>query len=385
MALTWSAFKNLTRELLSGSEASDALYVEAAAQWVIASARRELGGDLDGSREHQKLYRQSRRMLAGYNHTGNDAAIQTAVKVRLAEGPRTNEAVTRYTVEYVKAYLARELEHDIALHDSFMKSADARRMRLLGFNTTLNLADLETAVKLWIPIDATRANTDTIITAAVALAKQEVEAIGPYVDSLILQGIADIEAFKTFVDELIRLAVIDLQTSFPVYRTGQETVYEYADVALDGYANRLALPDAATLRKAWLVYYDEDADECGRCDLNWVPFEDAHERLILNDTCEPLFSAEPAGGLVYVTPQLEDTKTKIALKWDGIRLSYSDGDTTTLDEPEARAVAAFVNWQISLKPPHNDLAREGPRLEVEYRRMKRKLWAEQQERMTALA
>ncbi|HUX20097.1 MAG TPA: hypothetical protein VMW69_02585, partial [Spirochaetia bacterium] len=244
MALTWAAFKSLTRQLLSGTDAGDEIYIEAASQWVLGAARRELGGDLAGAKEHERLYMGARRMLAGYNHSAADGVIQTAVKTRLAEGPRTDAAVVRYAVDFVKAYLARELEHDIPLYDSFTLSANVRRMRLLGFNTTLDEATLLADVKKWIPVDAVRTNTNVLIAEAVKLAQEEVEALGPYVDGLTLQAIKDIESLKVMVDELIRLAVIDLQTSMPLYRTGQETIYEYGDVALDGYANRLYLPDA---------------------------------------------------------------------------------------------------------------------------------------------
>lgn len=150
--------------------------------------------------------------------------------------PATDDQLTMACAQYCKAYISREIDHDLLMAKSYEERFKELKRRLLGYQTTLVPGStLDPAVKTYLPVDATRQGIQPMLTQLIKNAYQDVT--GPY----------------TFLDKAFREAVVDIQTFIPAYRITQTSTYGIADVTQVGGISRGQIPQGAQFYEAYYL------------------------------------------------------------------------------------------------------------------------------------
>lgn len=164
------------------------------------------------------------------------AQFKTYVLARMTDIVPSDSFFTEACAQYVKSYLSREIDHDILMAKSYQDRYKDLRRRLLGYATTLVPGStLDTAVKIYLPVDATR------------------QGVQPLITQLINNSYLDLTTLATFIDRAFREAAIDIQTLVPCYRITQTTTYDTSDVVQVGGLSRGQMPQGAQFYEAYYL------------------------------------------------------------------------------------------------------------------------------------
>jgi hypothetical protein len=260
--------------------------------------------------------------------TNDWAAFKAFVRSFLTDVVPGDNLYVMAVAEFVKAKFAREVEHDIELHNSYMQSYLVYRQRLIGYKYSV-VGNLTNAVKGLITNDANRQGTGSLL------------------DGMIAQGRDDIEGLSVLVEGLTRQGVIDIQSYIPIYRTGQETTFADTDFELEGKASKGKLPVGAQIIDASFV----QTSTGNKTPLNLSDWRDRQELIsgnaVLNDNTFYL-CLDPWGIYFYVYPPVDVDHT-VKLVWDGLKVDFADGDVVMppFDEAMAQVVAEYVKGHIA--------------------------------------
>lgn len=171
-----------------------------------------------------------------------------------------------------------------------------------------------------------------------------------------------IDALRT---RAIRDAVVDLQRYIRAFRTGHTSVYNVADLTARDFAHLGTLPDQAKPKAFYIVSEVPEADlslpnpYCARNRLDPIAWQD-RQGMICDQYGVRRYqvSISPYSKQFLVHP-LVNSQTYLLVVWDGIRMTFADGDTVPWPEQAAEAVGAYVKWKIILEVDKRlDLARE---------------------------
>lgn len=199
-----------------------------------------------------------------------------------------------------------------------------------------------------------------------------------------------IDALRT---RSMRDAVVDLQRYIRAFRTGQTSVYNVADLTAVDWAHLGTLPAQAKPKAFYIVSEVPNPDaslpdpNCARNRLDFFPWQDRQHMI-----CDKWgvrryqYAISPYSTEFLVHPLVND-ETYLLVVWDGIKMTFADGDTVPWPEQAAEAVAAYVKWKILLEVDKRlDLAREwydkGKSLGI-YPNLRLALWREQNESQQA--
>jgi hypothetical protein len=193
----------------------------------------------------------------------------------------------------------------------------------------------------------------------------------------------------------IRDAVIDLQRFIRAYRTGHSTRYDVADLEAKSFAHVGLLPAQAKPKALYIISTGDtvltgttDDPECVRNRLDYVAWEDRRTKMICNEfgTSDYLYSISPFSTQFMVHPLIND-ETYLKIVWDGLKMTFADGDVVPWPEWAAEAVAAYVKAKISFEiDKRPDVARGWYDRVTQtgiYATLRRSLFREQQESQIA--
>lgn len=403
------------RSLISDTTLGDSLFSQAAAYYVQAEIARELAGDVASGDSYRNSYLQLRLRLLGFNTALTDSALKSDVRSLVFDTTAGNALFVQAVTYFVKAEIAREVNRDQAMSESYRKSYSQLRIRLAGFNHTLGNG-IRAEVNKLLPVDAERGNIsvnfiDTLIVNAVAdiqglgvwvdalvmRAKDDLQGLRAWVDNTIarakadLQGLAglidghilqakdDLQSLNARVDNEIRQGVIDLQHYIEAYRVGHESSFEESDVTQAGFASLVMLPDQAQIRDAWIVYDQFGNPEVHRDSAAAVDWSERQERMlgVKNDSAQ--IAIDPWCKTALCTPRLDfSCGISLLIKWDGLRLDFSDADTTPFDEGTVKAAALFVQAELAAEFGDSALSIRGFR--SDYSILRSRLYVETRDR-----
>lgn len=199
-----------------------------------------------------------------------------------------------------------------------------------------------------------------------------------------------IDALRT---RSIRDCVVDLQRYIRAFRTGHTTTYQVADLTAKDWAHLGTLPDQAKPKAFYIVSVVPKVDltlpdpNCARNRLDFYPW-DCRQHMICDryGVRNYQYAISPFSRQFLVHPLVND-ETYLLVVWDGIKMTFADGDTVPWPEQAAEAVAAYVKWKIILEVDKRlDLAREWfdrPRNQGIYPGLRLALFREQNEAQEA--
>lgn len=193
----------------------------------------------------------------------------------------------------------------------------------------------------------------------------------------LLPADADRAGLETYVNRVIRQGVINIQSDIPVYRTGHETTFGIADLAVEGSASVGTLPEQAEPRD---LFYVKTDDSCIRQPVWKYEWSNRYDlicgKACLNG-CQFAIAFSPQASIFYVYPAITEGK-QLAFFWDGRKLSFADSDTVPFDEGVELAVSLFASAQIARKTNHE--IGEYNSYMAEFIAQKRRLYLDAQER-----
>lgn len=236
--------------------------------------------------------------------------------------------------EFVKSYVAREINKDTPTSQLLTQNWLVQRDRLLGYTPTISGATLRTAVNGLLTVDSNR---------------KGISETDGYIDKLIVTAVNELTGAGAFIDNYIRQGVLDLQHFVDYYRMGQERVFTFGDAVADGQASDFSLPDQAMIRD---MYYVQDSADCIRKPVAQYDWQNRYDlvcgepRLFKGD----FFAAvDPNGKKLICFPALADG-FHLSVFYDGLKIDFADGDIVPFDEGAAQAVADFVRARQSIQP-----------------------------------
>lgn len=163
----------------------------------------------------------------------------------------------------------------------------------------------------------------------------------------------------------IRDAVIDLQRYIRAFRVGHSTTYQVADLTAVDNAHLGTLADQAKPKAFYIVSEVPDSNgdlpdpNCARNRLDLVAWENRQAMI-----CDARghrnyqYTISPFSKQFLIHPLIND-ETYLLVVWDGLKMTFNDGDTVPWPEQTAEAVAAYVKWKILMEVDKRiDLARE---------------------------
>lgn len=352
----WSEFKARVLLFLTDRTPNDTNFTSAVAEYVRARIARDMMGSADAYGLIEKRYTSMRRGLVGYNTTLSDAALQEAVRVLLSEGGRTNTQFAQAVAFYIRAETAREVEArgDMGPEAALTIAKSCRndylvlKLKLCGFQHTFATTDLLAAeVNKFLPVDSLRLNTETYRTALQALAVEDIEAYGTWLNQQIATAKDDLQALSDRVQLELRTAVIDLQRHIRAYTVGHTTTLTEDDITPQGNASFGSLPDGAQVRSAKMEKTDVPEEELSRFDdLYRVPWDRRNELIQALD-CSPRIAIDPKGVEFLVSPPLTFARPQLIITWDGTKLEFEDGDSVPFDEAAVPAVGYWINAALA--------------------------------------
>lgn len=154
---------------------------------------------------------------------------------------------------------------------------------------------------------------------------------------------------ESFIAQQIVLGVLDLQHHIPSYRTGHESIFTPAGLAVEGYASVGALPDLAEVKEMYMV---KTGHTCCRQPINiQYPWEHRNDLVCGHPRvtgCQFFVSIEEYGTQFMVFPLVADGY-QLEMWWDGIKNDYEDSDIVRFDERTTQAVAKWVKAQVAME------------------------------------
>ena len=152
---------------------------------------------------------------------------------------------------------------------------------------------------------------------------------------------------EAYIERMIRLAVGEVQRLVPRYRKGHELTYAVGDVALDGEASIITLPDGQlTITEAYRLSED---DSCDRKPFKTYPFTNRNDLIcgrVDTDLFPDLLSQNREATKLWIYPKLE-TGFEVQIVGEGIRMEFEDEDVVPFDERVAVVVAEFVKSKLA--------------------------------------
>jgi hypothetical protein len=278
---------------------------------------------------------------------------------------------------YVKALIVREVDGDLLLSKSYMNTFNELKAKLAGGVVAGNFATIKAEVQSRITVDASRA------------------AISGLIDKLIQEGADDLSAMKTTWEQYLVDAVVDIQRHVPCFTLNQQNLYLKADVTNQGFIAKITPPAGSYAHRVTYERYAPDltagvnytagtyvlsnmriytvvvggvmgvvgtglqtfdgSDETlGGLTFSWyssfsskdcVPVS-WDDRLDLLNSSQvgggPYFSVSPWNDELWVWPMLDSTNFRIRINWNGIKTTFADGDTITLNETCYAAASEYV-------------------------------------------
>lgn len=348
MAYTWQQFIDAVIERLSDGKPSEAMFTEAVACYVNARIAQDLRGDKDGYAIHQNRYSSLRRKLSGFATLRTDNTLRTDVRALLTDVAPSNELFALACSYWLQAHGVGAINRNPEEAGSWMAMYRQRRVQLLGFSPSFaDTAALRAAVNPLMTTSALSDNLSAYMDAQLEAAKSDLVGLGGWVNQQIAAAKADLQSLGDRVAKEIRAAVIGMQELITVYRLGQVSTIEYADLTADGFAMRGTLPEQAAIREAWII--DKAQPECGRVRCSQISWECRHDFLICAEPSEPTIAIDPYGKMFIVGPAIREDVTALELHWDGVRITFNGSDTVPLDEGAVEAVALRVQAQLALE------------------------------------
>lgn len=319
--------------------------------------------------------------------------FKTDLRTLLSDITASDDLFAFAVASYVKAYISREVDHDLLLSKSYLSTFMDMRRRLLGYQTALVPGStLDTAVAVLLPTDYVR------------------EGLSAYIAQMIKNGYQEIYTQNTFIEKMTREALIDLQSYIQCYRTEKETLYTDsltivwpdADVAVVANMSRGPIPDQAEFIDGYhiqdnpvlienvafkcgdfvasngrtyvvvtggslgtgelgagLVTTDKSIERLGgmafiyysgeaflRSKLVQYPWENRFNLSKLPDgfrgkNYPAYIMMDQEAYSFYVWPKLDDTHSVI-ITWNGLKFDFLDSDFVPFDESAEQAVKEYV-------------------------------------------
>lgn len=162
-----------------------------------------------------------------------------------------------------------------------------------------------------------------------------------------------------------RDAVVDLQRYIRAFRDGHTTTYNAVDLEAIDFAHLGTLPAQAKPKALYIVSQVPNADatlpnpNCARNRLDFVAWQD-RQCMICDQrgVRRYQYSISPFSRQFMVHPLIND-ETYLLIVWDGLKMTFADGDVVPWPEQAAEAVGAYVKWKILLEVDKRaDIARE---------------------------
>lgn len=135
---TWAEFKAEVGTFLTDRRPTNETFAAAAQEYVRARIQLDLLNDKDGYTLKQRRYTELRKTLFGWSTTASDSTLRAAVKALLRDTSATNVLYNEAVANFVRAQWGEEGRGGIY---------NGLRMRLAGYVTTDNEANLRLAVK----------------------------------------------------------------------------------------------------------------------------------------------------------------------------------------------------------------------------------------------
>lgn len=349
---TWGQWVQEVISRLTDKEPDNAAFTEAQAEYVKARMASELNYSADLYAIHQNRYTALRRKLVGFATTLNQAQQRTAVRDLITDTVPDNALFALACSYWVKAHLKGEINASPAEGQSWMQRYQAARMKLLGYQHTFaNVAALRTAVNSLLLVDGAEDNATTFTHAHIDAAAADLQGLATWFNTQVEAAAADLRSLRMRVLKEIRAAVIAMQELIDPYREGQVSVLTEADgIAIGTRATQLTMPEQARLREAWVTWPDGDGVTlCRRAEAFLVRWEDRHREMLCGSRKCAQIAIDPGTRKLLVTPALVSGEIELELVWDGLKLSFGDGDPVTFDEGTANAAAHYVNGKMALE------------------------------------
>jgi hypothetical protein len=337
------------------------------------------------------------------------AQFRAGVLTAYNNGAAMDKLVYAAVAAYVKSLICREVDSDLPLAKSYMNDYLEYKRKLAGVAITANFATVKSAVQTRITVDANRT------------------AIGSYIDAAIQEAMDDLNAMQAVWEKYLIEAAIGIQRHVEFFQQNNQDSYLMADVEDNGFCSKLITPPSTQLIHE--VYYQKYAPALAEgvlyaatdrvvsnariyevvtggtltsgqlgggltsvdgtdetlgslvfrfverlwtipaVALDWKDRDQLVTRTVPGNG--PYFVLSPFGEL-WTYPRLDSDEVSILVFWNGVKQTFADGDTVTLDERCFNCAAEFVRYMIYKNTSEND--REAGAAYVSYTNFLRGLW-----------
>lgn len=273
--------------------------------------------------------------------------FKNAVKSLMSDAALNNTTAVLAISEFVKAYIVLQIDRNPSLSQFHMANWAAQKDKLLGYTVTLSRDLLRAEVDKLLTVDSNRHGIQTFIDDLITTARNELAGSASFIDGYIRQGVIDIQHFIDF------------------YKLGHERIFTFADAVENGEACDLTLPEGCMIQD---VYYVSDAEDstCKRMPVAQYDWQNRYDLTCGQPTMtgHEFFAAiNPKGTMMTLFPTLLDGY-HASVFYDGVRLTFADGDTTPFDEGMAMAIGDYVRARMYLQPPVSNPKMAGIHMEA---------------------
>lgn len=278
---TWAQFQALVLSILTDSNPSDEVFTIACAEYVKAKCAREFDRSIERHDSYWKDYIVQRDRLVGYRYSNNGTSAQASIT--FLSQPNNGDTVSVNGKTYTFQTVLTNVDGNVAIGSSVPLSVVniLAAIGLLGGAGTAYAASMSgnyavtpfgsgstltvqavnpgaagnaitvaaTGAASWSSVTLTGGTDSPLISAVNTLITIDANRQGAaaFVAAMLQQAQLDIQNRSNQILEFIRLGIIDLQTSVPLYRVGQSTIYTVTDLTLVGAASQGTMPEGAQI------------------------------------------------------------------------------------------------------------------------------------------
>lgn len=347
--------------------------------------------------------------------------FKSAVAEAYNPGGNMTELGYAAVAAYVKSKICREVDGDLPLARSYMNDYEELKRRLAPYAYTANFATTQTAVNTRITVDAQRS------------------AISTFIDAAIQEAMDDLNRFNALYLRMILSAAIDMQRHVVCLCQRQINTYLHSTVGVtnEGHVTKITPPTGSKIITLSYGKYAEPLEEdvayvaedrvqsngriyevvtggtltagqlgdglqsvdgedetLGSLVFKYIesydfrpvtPIEWKYRDLLLDNKIAgygPYYSISPQADELWVYPMLQSDEHQIRMEWNGLKISFADGDATTFDESCVIAAAEYVRAMIQKNADGNTNLAAGSM--VTYQSELRRLWLDCQNRGNSL-